>query len=719
MAIAYKSAGTGATTEGTNVNLQPLCPSNVVANDILILHCWYEGTTVSPETPSGWTLLSGPYTVESAYRHWVFGKIAVGNESSTAISLGGQTTTSMRTARIISFSGWEFGTIEQNVSGFSHISNASDPQMPTVTTLQAGHLAVTLVGQADDNTQTTGATGSTGGNWVARSNYLQSATTPDSALTIYDCTPTANPGTVTGGAISTANDPCGTIGFSIGYLNLVPNAPTLTAPADVATNQSITPTLSFNATDTESNALEYEVQIDTVNTFDSGTVIVDSYPLNGTPDNISLGYLNTRFSQSFTGNGSLITHASFYFNGKFGNPIGSVRAKIYSHTGIFGTSSSPTGSALVTSYDIPISSISNSAQWISFEFINKFQSVNGTYYCVVIEYLYLDTSNYIQIKADLTTKTHSGNAYTTTAIAETWVAMADLDLYFSVTEENQIIYANSTTDSGFTAGHPFASGVSTDYTVGRFNSSYASFYDGSATNGGVLNSTSNTKAGQSFIGNGKDLRSATFLLHREGSPTGNILCRLYAHTGTYGDYLTSRPTGIALATVTIDVATIPTSGNGDYTFTFDTSYPLVDGTPYYIMLEYSGGDASNLIRIYSTSANPTSGNKLTYYLDWTGSNPEDYYLKILTDEPIELTHETTYYWRARAIDPLGSNTYGSWSATRSFTTISAVSISVTDLAINVGDAWKLMAGAQINIGDAWKTVVSVKQNVGDVWKDVL
>lgn len=32
-----------------------------------------------------------------------------------------------------------------------------------------------------------------------------------------------------------------------------------------------------------------------------------------------------------------------------------------------------------------------------------------------------------------------------------------------------------------------------------------------------------------------------------------------------------------------------------------------------------------------------------------------------------LTNGTTYYWRVRGIDPSGSNTYGAWSSTRSFT----------------------------------------------------
>ena len=386
MAIAYKSAGNGVATEASGGNLAPTCPAVVDANDILILHCYYEGIVTNPTYPSGWDVIGNTLVVESTVgRVWIFAKKADGTEDGTAISLGTPAVTTMRTARIYSFSGWEFGTIAQNISTSYTISNATDPQMPTITTYGVGHLAIALIFQADDNGMGA-ATGVTGGTWTQRALYEQIATTPDSALALYDCTPTANPGTVSGGGIATANDPCIVVGFRIGYLNVAPNAPTLTAPADVATNQSITPTLSFNATDTESDELEYEVQVDTVNTFNSGNLIT----------------------------------------------------------------------------------------------------------------------------------------------------------------------ANSLANFGFTSGHPYASGVETTY---------------------VIQTT--------------------------------------------------------------------------------------------------------------------------------------------------LANNTLYYWRVRAIDPLGSNLYGAWSATRSFTTIAAVTVSVTDLAINVGDAWKLMAGAQINIGDAWKTVVSVKQNVGDVWKDVL
>ena len=227
MAIAFGAAGTGAATEASGGDLAPTCPATVNANDILIAHVLYEGTTTTPSTPANWSLLGGPYTIEAAHRHWVFGKLAVGTEAGAAISFGTPAVTTMRTGRVYRFTGWVSGAIADNVpaASFAHLSHATDPQMPTVSTTVTGALAVACVGQVDDN-PTDSATGETGGDWVeAVAEYTQAATTPDSGLSLQTCTPTADPGTVTGGAIATLNDPCGVIGFEI--RPSVPVAPSL------------------------------------------------------------------------------------------------------------------------------------------------------------------------------------------------------------------------------------------------------------------------------------------------------------------------------------------------------------------------------------------------------------------------------------------------------------------------------------------------------------
>lgn len=217
MAVAYKSQGAGAATETSGAACSPASPATVDANDILIVHAYFEGTATAPDTPSGFTLLDGPRVIESTIgRHWIYGKLAAGTEDGAANALGSQAVTTMRSGRCYSFSGWVSGTITDAVpaASFSATSHATDPQMPTVTTTIAGGLAVAAVVQ-NDNNALAAATGETGGDWVEAVAEFTAALTPGLVLQLQTCTPTANPGTVTGGAVAATNDPSGVIGFEI------------------------------------------------------------------------------------------------------------------------------------------------------------------------------------------------------------------------------------------------------------------------------------------------------------------------------------------------------------------------------------------------------------------------------------------------------------------------------------------------------------------------
>jgi len=215
MAIAYKSAGAGASTETSAAALSPACPATVDAGDVLIAHVFWEGTTSAPSTPSGWEPLTGPHVIETTIaRHWIFGKIADGSEDAAAVAFGSPAVTTQRAARVYSFSGWIDGAISELCGGFSHQSHATDPQMPSVTTPRAEALAVAFAAQNDDNAHAS-ATGESGGDWTEAVAEYTVALTPGLTISLQTCTPTANPGTVSGGSISTTNDPCGVIGFYI------------------------------------------------------------------------------------------------------------------------------------------------------------------------------------------------------------------------------------------------------------------------------------------------------------------------------------------------------------------------------------------------------------------------------------------------------------------------------------------------------------------------
>ena len=103
MAIAFKSSGAGNGTETIGANLTANCPATVDANDILIAQVMFTGTSNSPSTPSGWTLLYGPAnigvtTVQGL--HWVFGRLADGSEDGAEVNFGFSLGTEGRVARL-------------------------------------------------------------------------------------------------------------------------------------------------------------------------------------------------------------------------------------------------------------------------------------------------------------------------------------------------------------------------------------------------------------------------------------------------------------------------------------------------------------------------------------------------------------------------------------------------------------------------------------------
>lgn len=215
MAIAFKSSGSGVSTETSAAALSPLCPATVDVGDILIAHVFWEGTTTAPSTPAGWDLLSGPHVIETTIaRHWMFGRVADGTEDGAAVAFGNPAVTTQRAARIYSFSGRVVGPVTALVKGFAHTSNANDPTAPNVTTTKAGALAVLLVGQNDNNALAS-FTGESGGDYTEAVAELTANLTPGLSLGIETATPTANPGTITGGTDNTTNDPAGVIGFQI------------------------------------------------------------------------------------------------------------------------------------------------------------------------------------------------------------------------------------------------------------------------------------------------------------------------------------------------------------------------------------------------------------------------------------------------------------------------------------------------------------------------
>jgi hypothetical protein len=149
-------------------------------------------------------------------------------------------------------------------------------------------------------------------------------------------------------------------------------------------------------------------------------VVVDSYSESYTEQFFSFCPICDIVSlagQSFTASvSSKITSVKFNI-GSHLSPTGNVVAKLYSHSGTYGTSSVP-GSLLATSDNVLASSISSTPSLVTFVFsgANQYQMISGTHYVITLEYsdyTYngdLDEYNTIFIGNDFTTLGHSGNA---------------------------------------------------------------------------------------------------------------------------------------------------------------------------------------------------------------------------------------------------------------------------------------------------------------------
>jgi len=137
-----------------------------------------------------------------------------------------------------------------------------------------------------------------------------------------------------------------------------------------------------------------------------------------------------------------------------------------------------------------------------------------------------------------------------------------------------------------------------------------------------------TAQGQAFA-NGVVAQNVTRTIARlkkVGTPTGNLTCKIYAITGSFGT--TSTPTGAALATsVNFDVSTLTTSYLPKE-IAFTTQTLLAASTNYFVTWEYSGGDVSNYVHIEGDSTGTHAGNNAVNTGLWAAAAVEDLWFQV-------------------------------------------------------------------------------------------
>lgn len=139
--------------------------------------------------------------------------------------------------------------------------------------------------------------------------------------------------------------------------------------------------------------------------------IIDSYTANN--DNARKIYTGTytRIGQSWTGvAGKRLTSVRLTLI-RFGAPAGAATISIYAHSGVYGTSSVPTGAALATA-TLTLADVPTSYAWVEVPFVGAGQIVlEAVPYCLEYRYASGDASNCVAVGTKETAPAHAGNAF--------------------------------------------------------------------------------------------------------------------------------------------------------------------------------------------------------------------------------------------------------------------------------------------------------------------
>ena len=137
------------------------------------------------------------------------------------------------------------------------------------------------------------------------------------------------------------------------------------------------------------------------------------------------------------------------------------------------------------------------------------------------------------------------------------------------------------------------------------------------------------------------LDSVGFYLKKIGSPTSNLVCTVYAHTGTFGS--SGTPTGAALATsATKDSSGLTTSYVMNYfNFTEANRITLEANTKYFLVVQCAsdGVDSSNYVRIVATwPDNDDPGNFAEFANSaWSTAGSGDLNYVLYTESELTIT----------------------------------------------------------------------------------
>ena len=502
-------------------------------------------------------------------------------------------------------------------------------------------------------------------------------------------------------------------------------APTvaLNTPNDAATGVSTTPDLVFTGTDTDTkidyvfvdetaspdvqwntltvagDEIEYNVQVDTAVGFDSqdATTLFDSWAVSNYTNRSGLNGSTIKIGTTFySGVAQSLARVKFYAS-KIGSPSGSVVCKLYAITGTPGTDATPTGAALATSNPVDGNSISawTSIDLVTFVFPTPYALSATTYYAVVMEESTFDSSNYWLVGYG-----GSNSSENSLGWVSGWSVPAVSYIFYVYNGLGYLLNKLSVTPDATFAGtgdpHPWPSGNQVTYTVqgatGAGTNTY--YFDGSDA------ATTDPNSVWTSDANAFDGSTSTFAdASANGSTSSNYLMAegTNAISGTAG-ITQVRARAYGRNTSVTKNAAIYTDGLGEL---LGTAVAGTSAWGSYITLSTpSGGWTWAKVQALETKL---------YGVVVVDGVPSFSRVEVeVTAVDNTLTANTLYYWRVAGTDPSGSNTYGAWATTRSFTTASAGNTANVFDTINVSEA--ITTTKTNNTGTIFDTV-NVSENI--------
>ena len=145
--------------------------------------------------------------------------------------------------------------------------------------------------------------------------------------------------------------------------------------------------------------------------------------------------VNEQLYQSFQAKVSSSLNICEFKMYKVGSPTGNAVARLYDHTGAFGTASEPTGAPLATSDNFDVSTLNTDTdgEWITFNFSTPYSLVASSYYCIVCEYTGGTVGNRVLHRAENIAAVHPGNGGDADdASSPSYTAQSALDIYHKI-----------------------------------------------------------------------------------------------------------------------------------------------------------------------------------------------------------------------------------------------------------------------------------------------